>query len=632
MLIQSLAEKINKLGGAEKELKVKDIANKGVDYLKGEELNNAAKVLEGSRQEFENGLKNKFPDAPDKVEKILKDYDSKLNEINKRLTEIGKYEAEYGKTQAKIPSAKPPKPLAETGLVKEVAKGAKGMFKIAAISALLDAVEAFPRWFENYMVNYMSKANCITITPLYSKNTLMMAGLDGWQHTSAFMHMKGLVVNAKKILSNADMALKYAMPSPIYSAELMSKMESMAASDRKAVSKKGSTAGASKISAEYLPMINKAVDNAKSLINDPCGKELLTPEFVSSIIQNESSWKYGAGKVEHATTGGLGLMQLVPTWQAGNFYNTAKAMGRTDVVSKLDNTGYTGQKYPMNYRNKDLRGGYKISDRKTWVQVLTDQANVDINIQAGTNFIADRINAEVSKNGCKGRSKESILANVARNYNGDKKIDKNGARAMDTYASRVVNNIKVQDRAIKEIESTSSNATSRSLLSPVSGNTNPTQVFPVTFSTQLTSMNNAKESSAAISGQVKNIKENSSGMLVINLSGTSQDVTNKVKPGDILIGTQKDSSGSVYTAAYKILTKSSTHVVIQDGTGKTFEIKSGGGSDQWKIRAVSSQSFLPSLITPTSIIRSKNNQPILTSSNKATTGTKSPVTIAGIVG
>lgn len=618
MMIETLTKKINKLSGGDKLVKLKDIQEKGVDFLKQEELTNARNTLIESRAEYESVIKSKFEDAT-KAAKMMEHFDKSLEAIDAELKIVDENVKQFKQTQSKIP--KPSKPVTETAVGKEMAKGIKGMFKMAAISAVLDVVEAFPRWFEQYMVNYMSKANCITISPLYSKNTLMIAGLDGWQYTNAFMHLKGIVINAKKVLSNADVALKFSVPNQIYSKELLDKINDLKNSDSRSTAKnRANVTKASKISAEYLPMINKAVENAKSKITNPCGKEILTPEFIASIIQNESTWDPTAGVQSHKNSGGLGLMQLVPTWQAQNYYDAAKKAGRTDITNKLDATGFIGTKI----KGGEFNGGYKINNRAVWVDSMTDPNNADINIQAGTNFIAGLIDTE-TKNGCAGRTQSSITSSVARNYNGDKKVDASGAQTRDVYAKKVVNSINTQKAAISEIKQSFSSATIKSLSNPVSGNTQVSQAFNTAFTGGLTSVYNPNAKSTDVSGFVESVKHgNISTQVATTLSGKFLNTITSVKAGDLLVATQKDSSGNASTVMYSVASKSNTQIIVNDSSGNTIVLNNKGGSDTWNMQL--SGKTMPYTLTPTTLIKSTNKTPI------AAGNTKNGIRLSGVKG
>lgn len=605
-MIQKLAKNINKLSGGESSIKLKDIQEKGVDFLREEELINAKATLESARADYETSVKEKFPDG-DKASKLMDDFDKKMKAIEKELETVKKNVQKTGATQAKVPISG--KALTKTKASIEIAKGIKGMFTMSTISAVIDVIEAFPRWFEQYTVNYMSKANCITISPLYSKNVLMIAGLDGWQYTNAFMHLKGLVLNAKKVLSNADIAFKFSLPNQIYSKELIEKINSLKdATDSKRTAKsKAAVTKAGKVSAEYLPMINKAVENAKSLIHDPCGKEILTPEFIASIIQNESSWNYNAGKITHATSGGLGLMQLVPTWRAQDFYDAAKKAGRVDITNKLDETGFVGTKNSTG----DFKGGYKINNRAVWVDVLTDPNNVDINIQAGTNFVADLINDEIKKNGCKGRSKNDIISAVARNYNGDTNLSSTGSQIRNDYARNVVNNINSQKQAIEAINAGLLTNMVKPLTNTIFGNIDvPQQINSSIFKMmKLSSIYNANENSSAVSGFVQTLKNGisdiSKQVVVKTLNGAFLNTITNAAAGDLLVATQTSSNGIASTVIYKIASKTGTQMIVTDSSDNKITITNSGRGDTWTMQLAGKT--IPYKITPTSIIKSKSN-------------------------
>ena len=82
------------------------------------------------------------------------------------------------------------------GVGKIAGRGTAGFF-------MAEAVSFIPMALETVMFKSMTKAAVLTISPLWSRNSLLMGGLDGWKNEDAYMHTQGIVLNAKRAIDEA---------------------------------------------------------------------------------------------------------------------------------------------------------------------------------------------------------------------------------------------------------------------------------------------------------------------------------------------------------------------------------------------------------------------------------------------
>jgi hypothetical protein len=69
-------------------------------------------------------------------------------------------------------------------------------------SALIELVEMGPLLFETFMAKYAKRNNTIIVHPMFQRNRLMVAGLEGYKNNDTWMHVKDMAFNAKRYLSN----------------------------------------------------------------------------------------------------------------------------------------------------------------------------------------------------------------------------------------------------------------------------------------------------------------------------------------------------------------------------------------------------------------------------------------------
>lgn len=79
---------------------------------------------------------------------------------------------------------------------------------LAKVGILLSLISPITL-FESFAVKAITKGQIITIAPIFSKDALLMPGLDGYKNNDTFMHMKDLTINAKRAIGEAWDAAKY---------------------------------------------------------------------------------------------------------------------------------------------------------------------------------------------------------------------------------------------------------------------------------------------------------------------------------------------------------------------------------------------------------------------------------------
>lgn len=587
-ILTNFAKQFGKLVGDDSinASKLKDIADKGLDFTKMEEIERGLKTITDVEDEYKAAVNKQVKD-PEKAKRIIEVFDKEKAKLNDMVENVRVEYAKEGTTQAKGASTKP-SPIRNTEAAKRIIKTAKGVSVMATLGMLIDAIEAFPRMFETYMVNYMSKANCLTISPLYHKNTMMLAGLDGWQQTNAFLHMKGMILNAKKILSDIDQAILFSTPNIVHTgirdvkaAKFLADATEVLNAKKKSSGYKPSANGTPTL--DTLMTIDLAIKRAQGRIRNPEAKSALNTELVMAFIKNESSWAYDAGQVKHAKSGGLGYMQLVPTWQAKNFIDTAKSMGRDDLVDRIMATGFDYSKYTSG----DLQGGYKVSSegRKVWVDILTDPNNADVNIQAGVNFLADLVNSQTIDGMPK--TEAQLVKNVAAKYNGDKRIESDGRQHMYHFADKVYNDYTKQS-SIKD--SVVKNAVDKSSQKPVdvtaSSELGASQLeLNNVISAAYTNFTNPQSNSQSIVNVLESTLNNADSAYKSVPVDTRTKTVKGTSIGDSIIGYQTDMNGNKVLVRYHVLNKTNTSITLGDAGNKKIrlDVLSTGDNNTWKM-------------------------------------------------
>ena len=570
--------------------RIKDVMDKGLDYTEAEKLEGAVNAIKKGMPEIEKNIKSTITDEA-KANKAIQSIKDQLKVAEERLAIVKKNVIELGKVQANIPNGNTGK-LGKTQVAKGASKLAKGLFTMSFVQLLLDTVEAFPRWMESYMVNYMTKANCITISPLYSKNMLMTAGLDGWQHTNAWLHLKGLVLNAKKVLSDVDTSLNYLKPTPLVADANLNDATQKAVGEAAKNVKNKNVAAASKVT-DWKKQIDSAISKAKGKIKTECGKDLLTPEFVMSIMYEESRGDQNAGRTSHAVYvksdcenygkncgGGIGLMQLTIRDQGPGFYQTAKSMGRTNITNEIDQNGGVANRQ---------------KHRPIWIKLMCE--NPDVNIQRGVDFIVEKINENTANNG--GKCTPNTMWNVAKKYNADEEhYSKNGLRMDIDYANRVVGNIS----SLKNAINTSSSAYTQGAISSSVLNTATSQLV----NGKLSSITNAVVSSADIARYFNGALNNrDTGVVAVRLPNSNISTINtNIKNGTVIVAEQTSRDNTTSTVAYTVVNNMKNGTIVLTDTNKnTITLGNIGSSNQWSIKSVTSSNGTQSINPPNDTLK-----------------------------
>lgn len=282
---------------------------------------------------------------------------------------------------------------------------------LSTATLLVDAIAALPQAVETISVYYATKGNCISISPLYSKNQLMITGLDGFQYTNSFIHLKNIVVNAKRVLGNLDDAINWRIPTlannPFITPDVQKKVDDLVKSRKATPGKTANITGRMNNVTKWKNEVNSAIEKNKKLIAKDCAKDILSESLIYSIIDNESGgsqYAIGNGNIKNGVTWntGRGIMQLTAANQWENFWNSAT----DEQKSMMQNVGLS--------LNTQI-GGERSDTRKNIQSFMTEWP--ETNIAAGTRFITGLINEACKIYDCNtADGKSKILEYAVKSY------------------------------------------------------------------------------------------------------------------------------------------------------------------------------------------------------------------------
>jgi hypothetical protein len=215
----SISKKLNKLaeevqGGKEGALK-KGVGSAPEDYLSfSEQMKAQIEALKTklTAADVPVDWQEKYP-TKEKMDAAIKKLQTQLDDIgskiNENATTLRDPEGKAGFAEKLVKKGKP----VMGGEAKMFGKSiVKFGFTTMMLEGIFKAIEHFPQMLETFMVDAITKNNAIIINPLWSKNTLLMAGLDGFQQQNGFMHMKGMLLNVKRVLDSVDQIMAYSTP------------------------------------------------------------------------------------------------------------------------------------------------------------------------------------------------------------------------------------------------------------------------------------------------------------------------------------------------------------------------------------------------------------------------------------
>lgn len=86
------------------------------------------------------------------------------------------------------------------------------IFKGVSMALFFKSLEYLPMMLETFIINSCTGNSCISISPVWSRYSMMMAGLDGYQKNNGFMYMKNMLMNVQRTLSETDALAAYSTP------------------------------------------------------------------------------------------------------------------------------------------------------------------------------------------------------------------------------------------------------------------------------------------------------------------------------------------------------------------------------------------------------------------------------------
>lgn len=246
----------------------------------------------------------------------------------------GRTDAEVMETarhiKAKADAAKARSPfagVANKGMkIMKLARG--GLF-----TGLLIMLETIPYTFNSYIVNELSDSNVIVISPLWSRNSFMMTGLEGYTAQNSYMHIHDKIINAKGVLGNTlDMAREWApaiftnglnedynvvlddnkfdptriIPTQSYESLGLTKKENIAPVKEEPVVT--APVETNKMLTKEKPVYVESDPTVQEAIKRSATKHNFDPDLIRAIIKQESTWNKFAKSPKDA----YGLMQMLP--------------------------------------------------------------------------------------------------------------------------------------------------------------------------------------------------------------------------------------------------------------------------------------------------------------------------------
>jgi hypothetical protein len=356
------------------------------------------------------------PNNPALTDEVKKANTTKAAKVLKSIDEaIARAEAIALKNGGTLP-ARPPQimtPEAVEGL-KPARNILGGLFKLTAYTAILELVNVFPDYLESYLINYATRANVITLSPLMLKNRMMMAGLDGFQKTNAFMHMKNMIINAKRVLDDLDRAVDYTLPTLGFN-PLISTAEQLAIQKNEFTGNAKTAGSKNKLSTKTA---NEIIDLYGSTVQGLVGKytgknkkgnyyitcaaarQELTPERIMAIMYCESCGVADAGK----NTTGRGVMQIVMKFHHRRFFD-------------LDNINATNLKnVNMDIYNESSDSISILSNplRERLSTLL--KIHTSLNIECAIDYLVDIMNGQFKNDCTRKYPSEDLWTSVLKTY------------------------------------------------------------------------------------------------------------------------------------------------------------------------------------------------------------------------
>jgi hypothetical protein len=174
---------------------------------------------------------------------------------------------------------------------------------------------------EKFVVESATKGNMIVVSPLWHRDALMMAGLEGYRNTDAWIHMKGMYLNMKEVFSEAKKGLGEWEPTRLLgdivspSLDKTHYLQAQVTNNTAVLNKKGLSAIRDRKNSPTIKKVAALVKNEVNNINAK-NKYKIEPELIYAIIEAESGWKGDAeNKNKDKKTGQVkstdrGLMQI----------------------------------------------------------------------------------------------------------------------------------------------------------------------------------------------------------------------------------------------------------------------------------------------------------------------------------
>jgi hypothetical protein len=176
----------------------------------------------------------------------------------------------------------------------------------------LSVVMELPSIVEMFAIEAATKGNIVVISPIWFKDSMLMPGLEGYRNNDMWMHMKGMVINAKDAFNEAYSSLSDYEPVKL-AADILDpgiQFTGNAFASTPSGSMKLKSYSITEEIVRQDSMFNQLkpmVDEALSKLNGT-KKYILEPEVVYGLIQRESGWNPKAIGVQDKND--RGLMQI----------------------------------------------------------------------------------------------------------------------------------------------------------------------------------------------------------------------------------------------------------------------------------------------------------------------------------
>jgi len=250
-------------------------------------------------------------------------------------TTLAKHIGDFAKNRG-IPSALGAADKGISTITKTAKFAGKALKSFWPAMIIGSVTELIPIALETIAVKYATKNNTIIVHPLWSKGRTMMSGLEGYKNNDLWMHTKGVIVNAKRTVSNAvDVMKEYysdaefnmgAGSSNVHASVghgsglpgMQNRIKNDLMTPTTFISDVKMNSVSENVAAEYLKrMLHKAnskkdAQHAFNILVREQKRQNLSWKLISATIAQESGYSINPPT---SKAGAIGLMQILPTYK-----------------------------------------------------------------------------------------------------------------------------------------------------------------------------------------------------------------------------------------------------------------------------------------------------------------------------